>query len=153
MTETDTEIGLRLERQFDAPSERVFDAWTDPQVLKQWWAAGPDWSTPLAEVDLRVGGRYRMSMRDPQNDATHTVGGEYKEIDRPARLVYTWAWERMDGAELDGEESIVEVEFKSQDAGTLVVVTHRGFASEESRANHEHGWNACLDNLAGRVFA
>ena len=55
-----------MERRFDAAPEAVFDAWTNPEVLRRWWAAAPDWETPAAEVDLRPGGRYRLTMRDRQ---------------------------------------------------------------------------------------
>jgi uncharacterized protein YndB with AHSA1/START domain len=54
---------VRIERTFDAPAEAVFDAWTRPEVMRRWWHAGPDWETPEAEVDLRVGGKVRVVMR------------------------------------------------------------------------------------------
>ena len=84
---------LQLERTFDAPREEVFRAWTEPEVLRRWWAAQPTWESPLAETDVRVGGRYRLSMRDPVGGEEHTVGGEYVEVTPPERLVYTWTWE------------------------------------------------------------
>jgi uncharacterized protein YndB with AHSA1/START domain len=83
VNETATTTALQLERRFDASPEAVFDAWTNPDVLRRWWAAGPDWETPVAEVDLRAGGRYRLTMRDPAAGAEHTVGGEYIEVRRP----------------------------------------------------------------------
>jgi uncharacterized protein YndB with AHSA1/START domain len=138
---------LRLERRFDASPEEVFDAWTNPEVLRRWWAAAPGWETPSAEVDLRAGGRYRLTMRDPAAGAEHTVGGAYIEVRRPQRLTYTWAWEPA------GESSRVTVDFVAEGAGTRVELTHSGLLGDESRAQHEHGWNACLDNLAQRVFA
>src|SRR3954464_7200682 len=105
-----------------ASRERVFDAWTDPELLRRWWAAGETWDTPLAEVDLRPGGRYRLSMHDPDSGNVHTVGGEYTEVTRPDRLVYTWAWE----GESDSGESLVTVEFVAAGGGTEVVLTHTG---------------------------
>ena len=62
MTEIGQEIALELSHRFAAPREKVFEAWTDPEVLRRWWAAAPTWDTPLAEVDLREGGSYRLSM-------------------------------------------------------------------------------------------
>jgi uncharacterized protein YndB with AHSA1/START domain len=56
---------LRIQRTFDAPVERVFDAWTSEEVLRRWLRGMPGWETPTAEVDLRVGGRIRIVMRDP----------------------------------------------------------------------------------------
>ena len=102
MTETQqiskpTETSLRVERTFDASPEDVFDAWTNPEVLRRWWRPNPAWSTPVAEVDLRVGGRYRISMEDPETGPSITAGGEYSEVSRPRRLVYSWQWEEDDG--------------------------------------------------------
>jgi uncharacterized protein YndB with AHSA1/START domain len=142
---------LHLERTFAASPEDVFDAWTNPEVLRRWWAAGPDWEGLPAEVDLRVGGGYRLSMRDPASGATHTLRGEYTEVARPHRLAYTWAWENEADGTL-GTPTSVEVEFVGREDETLVVVRHRGFADADSRDRHGHGWTACLDNLAGRVF-
>jgi uncharacterized protein YndB with AHSA1/START domain len=143
---------LHLERTFDAPPHAVFDAWTNPEVLRRWWAAAPDWDAALAEVDLRPGGRYRLSMHDPGSGATHTVGGEYLEVDAPVRLVYTWTWEG-DPDEMSGSaNSVVTVGFHAEGAGTRVVLDHTGFATDEIRAKHDHGWNACLDSLAARVL-
>jgi uncharacterized protein YndB with AHSA1/START domain len=143
---------LRLSRRFAAPPERVFDAWTDPAVLRDWWAANPDWEGAEAEVDLRPGGRYRLSMRDTASGAVHTVTGEYTEIARPARLTYTWTWEG-DPPEMRGSEgTFVTVDFLPDGDGTLVVLTHSGFADETIRDLHDTGWAACLDNLERRVL-
>ncbi len=150
MSDTTTAADLRLARTFDASAEDVFDAWTNPDVLRRWWAAGPDWETPLAEVDLREGGSYRLSMRDPESGMTPTVGGEFTEIRRPERLVYTWTGEDMPGSPSEG--SVVTVDFEERDGRTTVRLLHTGLGTDESRAQHEHGWHACLDNLERRVF-
>lgn len=152
-TATTQQPSLRMERRYDAPPEAVFDAWTNPEVLRRWWAAAPEWETPAVEVDLRAGGRYRLTMRDPSAGVEHTVGGEYIEIRRPDRLTYTWAWEPEPGAPNPDAPSRVTVDFVADGDGTRVELTHSGLASDASRARHEHGWNACLDNLAQRVFA
>ena len=142
---------LRLERTFAVPREEVFRAWTEPEVLRRWWAAAPDWEGTRAEVDVRVGGRYRLSMRDPHSGDEHPVGGEYVEIDPPARLVYTWTWEGGD-ADSPSAGSVVTVEFLADGERTTVVLTHDGIADERSRDQHAHGWAGCLDNLGTRVF-
>jgi uncharacterized protein YndB with AHSA1/START domain len=153
MAEVMTE--LRLERTFQAERERVFDAWVNEEVLRLWWAAQPDWECSGAAVDPRVGGRYELSMREPDSGTEHTVAGEYREFERPSRLVYTWAWQGDDAASnADADDTLVTVEFHDEgDEATRVVLTHTGFASEESRANHEHGWNGCFDNLERRGIA
>jgi uncharacterized protein YndB with AHSA1/START domain len=144
---------LRLERTFHAPREAVFDAWTNPEVLRRWWAAGTGWSTPVAEVDLRVGGRYRLSMRDPAASGAYTVVGEYLEVRRPERLAYTWTWEGEPAEQAGSENTVVTVEFAERDGRTTVVVTHRGFATADVSGQHDHGWSACLDNLASLLGA
>ncbi|MGI8945987.1 MAG: SRPBCC family protein [Thermoleophilaceae bacterium] len=142
MSPTDTGL-LRLERTFDASPEAVFDAWTNPDVLLRWWAAAPSWRPASAEVDLRVGGRYRLAMGDPESGALHAVGGEYREVSRPDRIVYSWSWE-----EGDGHESVVTVTFRPEGDRTTVVLEHGGLASAESAERHRHGWEGCLDSLA-----
>lgn len=150
MTDTTTATALRLERTFDASREAVFDAWTNPEVLRRWWAAGPDWDTPLAEVDLREGGAYRLTMRDPESGMQPTVAGEFTDVRRPERLVYTWTWEDTPGSPSEG--SVVAVDFEESDGRTTVTLVHSGLGTDESRGQHEHGWNACLDNLERRVL-
>ncbi len=141
---------LRLERTFEAPAEDVFDAWTNPEVLRRWWAVDPDGRTPVAEVDLREGGSYRLTMEGADGSGVHTVRGEYREVLRPERLVYTWAWVEDDGS--TGHLSTVTVEFFGDGDRTTVVLEHTGLPSVESRDRHGEGWTACLENLRGRVF-
>lgn len=147
-TDRSPQTTLRLERVYEAAPEEVFDAWTNPEVLRRWWAASPSWRTPLAEVDLRVGGGYRISMEDPDSGAVHTIGGEYVEVRRPQRLVYTWRWELEDGGL--GHVSTVTVEFLADGGRTLLALEHAGLESGESRDRHRHGWEGCLENLRTR---
>jgi uncharacterized protein YndB with AHSA1/START domain len=140
---------LRVERTFDAPREAVFEAWTSPEVMRRWWAAEHDWSTPRAEVDLRPDWRIRLSMAESRGEPVHTFSGEYLEVSPPERVVFTVEWE---GGEADGTVSTVTVEFHEDGERTTVVLTQRGLASEESREAHQDGWNKCLDNLETRVL-
>ena len=142
---------LRLRRTFDAPREEVFDAWTNPEVLRRWWAVTPAGRTPVTDVDLRVGGSYKLTMEDPEAGTTHTVRGEYREVSRPERLVYSWCWVQEDGS--TGHESTVSVEFVGEGERTTVVLEHSGLESPESAERHVHGWEACLGMLEARVFA
>ncbi|HEY7968079.1 MAG TPA: SRPBCC domain-containing protein [Solirubrobacteraceae bacterium] len=142
---------VRLERVFSASPEEVFDAWTNPAVLERWWGPRPTWDSPGCDVDLRVGGSYLLRMRNPDSGTILEVGGEYRVIERPRRLVYTWAWlgDSMPGA---GQESLVTVEFQGEGATTRVVLEHAGLPTEESRTAHREGWEGCLSNLRGRMF-
>ncbi len=147
-TKPGPETVLVLTRTFTAPREEVFRAWTDPEALKKWWAAGPGFTTPIAEVDLRVGGRYRLGMKAPDQELPYVVGGTYRAIHRPARLVYTWVWEGT-----DGPETLVTVEFRDRGSVTEVVLTHEPFADAADRDRHSAGWNGCLDRLAQVIDA
>ena len=153
MTEVGQELVLELSHRYAAPRADVFDAWTNPDVLRRWWAAAPGWDTPLAEVDAREGGSYRLCMRTDTGDV-HTVAGEFTEVRPPERHAYTWAWEEGPEAAMSGSEhTLVIVDFIEDGAGTLVKLTHSGFANEEIRGMHIHGWEAVLANLERSVFS
>jgi uncharacterized protein YndB with AHSA1/START domain len=153
MTQIDQEVSLELSHRFAAPREQVFDAWTNPEVLKRWWAAGATWDTPLAEVDARQGGTYRLSMRTDECEI-HTVYGEYREVRPPERLAYTWSWEEGPGPAMKGaENTLVVIDFVEDGDGTVVKLTHTGFETEELRDMHTHGWQAVLANLEARIFS
>jgi len=134
---------LRLTRTFAAPRKKVFRAWTDANELKKWW--GPQgYSTPIAEVDLRVGGTYRFGMTKlPKGDLFY-LSGTFHDVKVSERLVYTWVWE----AEPEFGEALVTIEFRDRGNFTEVVLTHELFPTEKARDDHDKGWNSCLDRLA-----
>ncbi len=151
-TKTDTSATtLHLSRTFSAPREKVFSAWTQPEALKRWYAPADDFATPVAEVDLRVGGRYRIEMKDPSGEI-HTVIGTYKEIAPPERLVFTFAWEGnkgCGGVDLgDVVETLVTLLFEARGETTVLTITHERFPNSETRDRHGMGWTGCLDRLA-----
>ena len=163
-TEAVSETALRITRKLAAPRELVFKAWTEPEFLLKWWAAHPDFTTPIAEVDLRVGGKYRLGMLPPGQDQPHVIGGIYREVSPPEKLVYTWVWEPQipetqirSGSGPEGlvapGETLVTVEFHDVNGQTEVVLTHQFFADQEMRDKHSQGWNGCLEQLATLVEA
>ncbi len=133
---------LVVKRTFNAPVERVYEAWTDPEKMKRWFAPG-NMTVPSAEADVRAGGRYRVQMSDGGSDCEfHTTGGIYREVVPNERLVFTWQWE---GSDL---ETLLTLEFKGLSAGgTELTLTHEGFDSEDTRNKHGQGWDGCLANL------
>jgi len=137
---------LVVEREFKAPPDRVFAAFTDPKQLAKWW--GPEgMNCPVCEIDLRVGGRYRTCMRGESGELW--LSGIYREIVRPRRLAFTWAWEENG---VRGHETVVTIEFAPAGRNTKVVLTQREFDSQESRDNHGKGWTStfnCLDLYLG----
>ena len=141
------ELALKISRIFQAPREQVFQAWTDPDLLRKWWHMSADATTPIAEVDLRVGGRYRLAMKPTDSDDLFIVSGVYQVVEPPLRLVYTWAWE----GPADEPETLVTVEFLDHGETTEVVVHHGGFVAAERRDEHSGGWEACINQLE-RLF-
>jgi uncharacterized protein YndB with AHSA1/START domain len=133
---------LEIERTFDAPAEEVFEAWTSEEVLRRWFHGDPDWETPIAEVDLRVGGRLRLVMRDPAAGKDHGASGEYTVVEPPRRLAFTWHWDDQ-----DSERQLIELEFIERDGATTVRMTSHGIGTEERRDSHREGWAICFDNL------
>jgi uncharacterized protein YndB with AHSA1/START domain len=133
---------LRIERTFQAPAEAVFDAWTSEEVLRRWLHAGPDWDTPIAEVDLRVGGTVRVVMRNPETGSEWGARGEYTAVDPPHRLAFTWVWDH------DPENlQMIELELSEQGGSTRVLMVNSGIPSDETRRDQEGGWQRCYDNL------
>lgn len=139
--DTQAPVAVEVRRTFAASRQRVFEAWTRPEALKRWAAPGP-METPVVEVDLRVGGRYRIHMRGPDGKE-HRVVGVYREVDPPRRLVYTWTWETNP----EVTDSVVTVEFHDRGEATEVVLRHGGLPSEDSRRRHTEGWIGCLAKL------
>jgi uncharacterized protein YndB with AHSA1/START domain len=136
---------VRIQRRFAAPPAEVFAAWTSPEMLRLWYPPGRDWQTPVAEVDLRVGGLLRIVMRSPAGES-FGGGGEYREITPPTRLAFTWAW---DQAEIGAGIQLVEIDFIAEpDGSTTVVMTNRGLGDERSRQSHREGWEGSFENLA-----
>lgn len=138
---------IRIERTFRARAQDVFDAWTSVEVLRRWWHAEHDWETPHAELDLRVGGAIRITMRDPYRDENHGGGGEFTEIDPPRRLAFTWTW---DDDPLT--QQLVEVEFIDQGEQTTVVLTNSGIPAQAADG-HVEGWQNSFDNLEAALSA
>src|SRR5258707_6809030 len=142
---------LIIRRVLNATPERAFQAWTSPEHIQQWMRPEPGMVVPLASMDLRVGGKFRIQMKMPDGEF-FTAVGEFREVKAPTRLVYTWDWEK-DGSgaefgEVEGQPSLITVEFLKRGKGTELVLTHNRFASVESRDNHAHGWTRGVESFA-----
>jgi uncharacterized protein YndB with AHSA1/START domain len=132
---------VRIERSFAASAEDVFDAWTSPEVMRRWLHPAPDWDTPQAEVDLRVGGRVRVVMRRP--DGTEfEAQGEYTLIDRPHRLVMTWTF-----GDEPSNEQLLELSFSASEGSTTVLMVNSRISSQERRDGQDDGWRGCFGEL------
>jgi uncharacterized protein YndB with AHSA1/START domain len=134
-------VTLVVRKTIHATPERLFKAWTDPAQLLEWW--GPEGVACVdPEVDLRVGGRYRIGNRLPDGKMLW-IAGEFEAVDPPHQLRYTW---RLEGT--TGAFERVTVRFEPRGSATEVVITHEHIANEALRDQHAYGWRGCLDGLA-----
>jgi uncharacterized protein YndB with AHSA1/START domain len=132
---------LTLVRRIAARPSIVFQALISPDGISHWW--GPDEGPVLvAEVDARVGGRFRVRFR-MADGSEHESRGEFLEVVHPSRLAFTWCWV---GREAEGE-SRVEIDVHSTSEGSELVFKHSRLVDEETRRGHEQGWNGSLDKL------
>ncbi len=138
-----TESGrvVRIERTFEASAEDVFDAWTSPEVMRRWLHCAADWETPVAEVDLRVGGMVSVVMRRPDGREARAEG-KYKLIDRPRRLVMTWTFD-----DDPSNEQMIELSFSESGGSTRVLLVNNGISTDDRRDGQDEGWRGCLDQL------
>jgi uncharacterized protein YndB with AHSA1/START domain len=140
MADTLTKPSLTIKRRFNAPAEKVFAAWTDPQKLKRWMGPG-EIVAVVAEADPRVGGRYHIMMQRP-GDEQHDVSGIYREVVPNEKLVFTWAWKTT-----PERESLVTVTFKKDGEGTIMTFKHEQFFDEQARDRHQSGWSSSFEKL------
>jgi len=133
---------LELSRFIRAPRQKVFDAFVTRDALAKWMCPR-SMSIPEASVDPRIGGRYRVVMRS-RDGSTYIIGGTYREILRPERLVFTWQWE---GEAMPKVETLVTVTFTEVDGGTRLHMHHSGFPEAGTRDSHTQGWNSTFNRL------
>jgi len=141
VTATTAKPSLTIKRRFNAPPEKVFAAWTDPEKVKRWMGPGAV-EVMRAECDLRVGGRYRWLMKSPDGEE-YDVSGVYREVVANKKLVFTWAWKST-----PERESLVTLTLKDDDGGTVMTLVHEQFFDEAARDRHQHGWTGSLEKLA-----
>ena len=135
-----------ITRRVTAPRERVFQAWTKAEHLQRWFFPSINGeAVPHAEVDLRVGGRYRIIMYTPDGDITAMVGGTYHEVQPPQKLVFSWAWE---APQADHSETLVTVELHDVQGETEIIITHERFPAQNGHEEHTIGWNCALERFA-----
>jgi uncharacterized protein YndB with AHSA1/START domain len=160
---TEAATTLHLTRTFNAPRDEVFRAWTEPELIKQWFGP-PGISLPEVEVELRVGGEYRFEVKASEEvrrelrqqagpdagtyegEGTHLVGS-FLEVIPPQRLVYTFTWDPPPAPVFGSGETVVTVEFNDRGESTELVLTHEKFAEAEVRDFHSFGWAGGLEKL------
>jgi uncharacterized protein YndB with AHSA1/START domain len=142
------ELTLEMKRVPTAVPSVVFEAFSDSSEIPKWW--GPEGFTiPSLEFDPRIGETYRIEMQPPEGDSFYLTG-EFREVDPPARLAYTFAWEDPDPDDL---ETLVDLSFRDLGESTEVALTQGPFETEARRALHRDGWTDCFDKLERLVDA
>jgi uncharacterized protein YndB with AHSA1/START domain len=134
---------LKLTRFYPVAPEKVWRAWTDARALGQWFRPDASFSIPVAEADVRVGGRFRILMVNARGEE-FDLSGVYREVEREQKLVMTWGWRTQQ----PGHESLVTVTLRPSGAGTQVDLRHDQYVDIEGEATHAQGWNGALDKLA-----
>jgi uncharacterized protein YndB with AHSA1/START domain len=138
---------LELRSFVNAPIDRVFEAWTKPDLIMKWFAPGSI-LVPRASADPRVGGRYEIEMHGNMDGQvkSRVVSGTYRKVVPNEMLQFTWAWQ-----DSDEPASVVTVQLVERDGGTEVTLTHEQFSTAHARDRHALGWKGCLQNLAARL--
>ena len=135
-------LTLELKRVVPATSAVVFEACSHPDQVAKWW--GPEGFTiPSIEFDPRVGGGYRIEMQPPDGDPFYLTG-RFHQVDPPARLAFTFAWEDPDP---DDVETLAELSFQDLGESTEVALVQGPFKTEARRELHRGGWTDSLDKL------
>ncbi len=138
---------LVMQRIFDAPRELVFKAWTEPEHLVR-WSCPRGFTLTHCEGELRPGGPWRSCMRSPDGKDLW-LGGVYREIVAPERLVFTHAWDDPQGN--PGPETLVTVTFAERGGKTEMTFRQAVFQSLGERDGHQGGWTECFEKLAQYV--
>jgi uncharacterized protein YndB with AHSA1/START domain len=139
---------LTLSRRYPVAPEKVYRAWTDPKAVSQWWGPGPGEPVSLAELDVRVGGRFRIVFGGPDG-RMHECAGTYKEVVPNRKLVFTWSWPNTTPERI----SVVTIEFRAAGKGTDLVFKHEQLFDEKVRDDHQRGWTGLLENLRAYLSA
>ena len=137
-----TKPSLTLKRRLKTSPARVFAAWTDPQKIVRWF--GPAETTDgsiEAEMDVRVGGRYRIRFKTEDGER-HEVGGVYREVVPDSRLQFSWAWHST-----PERQSLVTVTVARDGDGAILTLHHEQFFDEKARDGHERGWTGTMERL------
>lgn len=134
---------LRIERIIDAPPDAVFRAWTDRDAMEQWYRDGDGFVARVLELDLRVGGRYRVEF-GPAGEPPYVEHGTYMEIEAPHRLKMT---ETLEGVPTPWDHTTVTVLLEEEEGKTRLVLIHEGFPSPAARDNAGGGWPGFIDRI------
>lgn len=142
--------GVQIRRVLSASPERVFSTFADATLVARWLRPSPDIQLSVLAFDFRPGGSYRFAYDVPTGERM-VVGGTYRVIERPARLVFSWLIEPPD--EHAGIDSEVTVTLVRKDTGTELTIRHANFGRSDAEARHDQGWRGALALLEALLYA
>lgn len=131
---------LFVSRIVRAPRETVFATWTDPELVRRWWGP-PPFTCPAAEIDLRIGGAYRLANLGLDGNVIW-ISGTFTHVEPLTALSYSWQLSTH-----EPPPSLVHVLFSDHEDGTLIEIHHERFATQAIRDEHADGWEGCLSRL------
>ena len=135
-------FSLTMDRTYKASKQLVYEAWTTRDALTEWFAPTKEMSTIVHEMELEVGGKYRIEMLEPDG-TSHVTHGEYVALKPFDQIIFTWEWE-SDEIEVN---SLVTIDIKEKDGLTNMVLTHDQLGSQYSVDIHNEGWTGCIAQL------
>jgi uncharacterized protein YndB with AHSA1/START domain len=142
MARQSRDLIVAITRLFPVAPPVAFQAFDTPGQLAQWW--GPEgFTAPSVDFNPRVGDGYRIEMQPPHGDPFCLVG-EFREVDPPVRLAYTFSWE---DPHPDDIENLVELSFRDRGGSTELVLAQRPFSTEARHELHRNGWTDSLNKL------
>jgi uncharacterized protein YndB with AHSA1/START domain len=136
---------LEIRRRLGAPCAKVFAAFVDPALVERWLRPSPEIGMRVLHYDFRAGGAYRFAY-DVAPEQVVFIGGTFREISPPHRIVFSWLIEPPD--EHAGIESQVTVALTPSGGATELVIHHDNFGRADAEARHAQGWQGALDHLS-----
>lgn len=135
-------FSLTMDRAYNASKQAVYDAWTNKEALIEWFAPTKEMSTIVHQLELEVGGHYRIEMLEPDG-SSHKIHGEYVALNPFDQIIFTWEWE-SDEMNIN---SLVTIDINEVDGLTSMVLTHDQLGSQHSVDLHTEGWTGCIAQL------
>ncbi len=137
---------LTMTRRLNASKKSIYEAWTQKEALISWFAPNSEMNTIVHQLELHVGGQYRIEMLEPDG-TSHITHGEYVELKPYDQLVFTWKWE----SDEQNVNSLVTIDLREIDGKTEMTLTHEKLASQELSDLHSEGWTGCLSQLENYI--
>lgn len=144
MVNQETKVGA--EKNFSAPVERLYKAWTTPEDLKQWWKPSENHLTNV-ELENREGGKIKYEFDNKDGQHAVTITGEYKEVKPNEKLVYTWNWD-VASDNVKKSDHQLTITFSADGDGSKIAVTQENFQDGEAVKPHQEGWEKALNDLS-----